>query len=110
MLYVWSLTYIITLPPTYPIGYIYLNCYLHYISYTTYKKRGELLTSTHKQSAVRGFLEDSYAKTHHNSPKLRFFDVEIREYAVTASDNPTVRSGTGLEVRFFGSFVYFVSV
>lgn len=34
-----------------------------------------------------------------SKPAVRFFDVEVREYPVTASDNPCVRSGAALEVR-----------
>ena len=30
--------------------------------------------------------------------KIRFFDVEVREYEITASDNPGVKKGVALEV------------
>ena len=29
---------------------------------------------------------------------LRFFDVEVREYEVTVSDNPGVKAGVAIEV------------
>ena len=33
--------------------------------------------------------------------KLRFFDVEVREYEVTVSDNPGVKSGVAIEVSIY---------
>lgn len=36
-----------------------------------------------------------------SSNKLRFFDVEVREYEVTVSDNPGVKSGVAIEVSIY---------
>ena len=34
------------------------------------------------------------------SRKLRFFDVEVRKYEITVSDNPGVKAGVAIEVSW----------
>lgn len=65
--------------------------------------RDQLLTSTHQQKNFRASagkldVEEDIATEHGACRALRFFDVEVREYEVTASDNPGVRSGVAIEV------------
>lgn len=69
-------------------------------------RRSILVVSQHQQSFFgRINLDDdsdvkiSKHKSSRMNKNLRFFDVEIREYSVAVSDNPTVRSGAGMEVR-----------
>ena len=49
--------------------------------------------------AASGPLLRRSASMQARSASIRFFDVEVREYVVTASDNPCCRSGVALEVR-----------
>ena len=68
----------------------------------------DMFASTRHQKSFRSQnlnLNDSNDKAPVRSSSLRFFDVEVREYKVTASDNPCVSSGVGLEVRS-GHFLY----
>ena len=51
-------------------------------------------------------IKISEHKSLRKNKNLRFFDVEIREYSVAVSDNPTVRSGAGMEVRISISTVH----
>ena len=48
-----------------------------------------------------------------SSNKLRFFDVEVREYEVAVSDNPGVKSGVAIEVsicRFTDIRYYYIII
>ena len=76
-------------------------------------RRSILVVSQHQQSFFgRINLDDdsdvkiSKHKSSRKNKNLRFFDVEIREYSVAVSDNPTVRSGAGMEVRISISTVH----
>ena len=65
-----------------------------------------MLKSTRKQQIFRGKdfnFDESLPKAEPQKPtSVRFFDVEVREYGVTASDNPGVKAGVALEVRSEG--------
>ncbi len=62
--------------------------------------RKSILNSTHSQRAFRGMQGLNLDKDDEEvGDGVRFFDVEVREYEVKASDNPGVRSGVALEVR-----------
>ncbi|KAL7545642.1 hypothetical protein ACHAWF_018327 [Thalassiosira exigua] len=62
--------------------------------------RASRLLSTRTQKEFRGGVDldddGQIATSPHAS--LRFFDVEVREYAVVVSDNPGVRAGVALEL------------
>ena len=62
--------------------------------------RKSILNSTHRQRAFRGMqsLNLDADGDEGAGDGVRFFDVEVREYEVKASDNPGVRSGVALEV------------
>lgn len=65
-------------------------------------RRCSLLSSTHNQRGFRtrtGINLDESIVEGKSSAGVRFFDVEVREYEVIASDNPSVLSGVALEVR-----------
>ena len=42
------------------------------------------------------------------SKKLRFFDVEVRKYEITVSDNPGVKAGVAIEVSLESWFIWYV--
>ena len=74
-------------------------------------RRSILASLRHQQKKHMNIDDDSDVKiSEHKSLRknknLRFFDVEIREYSVAVSDNPTVRSGAGMEVRIYLLYMF----
>ena len=63
--------------------------------------RSRLLSDLQKSFRRKNLnLDESLPKVSPERPStVRFFDVEVREYGVTVSDNPGVRAGVALEVR-----------
>lgn len=79
-------------------------------------RRGNLISNRYqksfrKKASKKLDLDESNPQFVSERPSiLRFFDVEVREYEVTASDNPGVKAGVALEVSNEGNAPFFALV